>query len=70
LLRKSGHVFHTSAEMEVVQDIKEKVYASTPRPSFNFQKEYSFYYLLIDMHLCVFCVGFAWSLQLLCTIQY
>lgn len=28
LLRKSGHVFHTSAEAEIVRDIKEKVYAS------------------------------------------
>jgi centractin len=25
LLRKSGHTFHTSAEMEVVRDIKEKM---------------------------------------------
>jgi actin-related protein len=26
LLRKSGHNFNTSAEMEVVKDIKEKMY--------------------------------------------
>ncbi len=25
LLRKSGHTFHTSAEMEIVRDIKEKM---------------------------------------------
>jgi centractin len=27
LLRKSGHTFHTSAEMEIVRDIKEKMSA-------------------------------------------
>lgn len=27
LLRKSGHHFHTTAEFEIVKDIKEKVYA-------------------------------------------
>jgi actin-related protein len=26
LLRKSGYIFHTSSELEVVRDIKEKMY--------------------------------------------